>query len=315
MILAMASQVSFHHNTDSLFFLYKSDLIVKRSYGFKDLLDINSPLMFLYYYIINLISDATNIPPETVLTLVSLMIIVICLSIISAILTNSLGKTTSTTMIITSLFLAFIFSGISFLQRDFIISLFVIIYCISFLRKSCIKSDLYHKIIIGFLLGFVLSLKPHYILIPIFLELFELSKFKRFYRPSVEIQGMSIGFLLSILVTHFLSPNYYNNLLSLGANYFYFTYYENTYIEFYTFHLFLLPLYRFIKINESQKKVYFMFTYLYISSFFIALLQRKGFIHHFFLTHVCIIVLLTIICIGLYNKFLRKSFILLYCGF
>ncbi len=302
-------------NVDSTWILYSANEIINGSILYKDIIDVNPPLIFMYSILPVLFSKITSLSLEHSYIVFVLFLLSLCLYLVSKVLNLYFYKNTNFTRyylysisLILTLCLTYDFG-----QREHLFMIFILPYIMMMLFKHKIKlrtRDIYFIAIFASL-GF--NIKPHFFLVFISMEFVYMIYTKNllsiFRKESLIIISSAFFYLILIYIQF---SEYIEFIIPLALDT-----YTNVFNKSYFFLLikheillsFLVLLFYFAFIRKKMNYEIIFFFVMIITSLLIYILQQKGWAYHRVPMFIITLLFLTYITINLLNSN-RKIYII-----
>ena len=299
---AIVYQANTHINHDVAWYLYATGQMLNGSELYKDIIEVNPPLTFFVTAIPVYLSRLFHLSPTT-----GYKIFIFLISFLSLLYCNIFSKKifrhSPPTLRYLFLFLiTFIFTVLpmhAFGQREHIFLILCMPYFLSVIvsvlgEKYTAKNSL----MIGFFAAIGFLIKPFYLIIWLILEIFiilDKKSIRALYHRYENLLIIIISFAYLTALTVFWSRYITLTKISLQVYHAYNS--PVTMILSYRIDLFLLMLvsvlFLSLQKNHPSKKIFVLLLIIAVSSFFIALFQKKGWSYHFYPYKAMILLFLT----------------------
>lgn len=274
---------------DILYFLTIGKQILKGSKLYVDIIDLNSPTIFYYHAIIDLLSQTFSINQSITFIIFTLgFLATICLLITILLKLTPLNNSKYLYLLLVLTLL--LFTGYDFGQREYLIlillSPYILVVINRFYRSSTINN--YLLVLAGLLAAIGTTIKPIYVIIILYVELYlAINKRKINLFRHEFISFSSCIFIYTIFIIIRL-PSYINILWLTLQTYGGFHVNGFTVINIETFSVVFIVLFMVIFMARGYRNPIAIFWIgLTIFSWGIAILQTKGFTHHYLPFRMC----------------------------
>lgn len=289
-------------NHDVAWYVYAAGRMLDGAELYKDIIEVNPPLNFFITAIPVYFARVTHLPTtavyKTFIFIIALLSLLVCGSFSAKMLKGS----PSTLRYLFLFLIAFIFTVLpmyDFGQREHLYLMFCMPYFVSTIAFALgEKHSSKVSLLIGFFAAVGFLLKPFYLIIWLVLEIFlvlDKKNLRILYHRYENILIILISLVYFTTLTTFW-PRYIT--LTEIALQVYHAYNVPIYMIFsYRISLFLLMLlsvlFFFLQKKHPAKKIFIVFLIIAVISFFIALLQKKGWSYHFYPYKSTILLFLT----------------------
>ncbi|KKQ42525.1 MAG: hypothetical protein US60_C0016G0003 [Microgenomates group bacterium GW2011_GWC1_37_8] len=274
-------------HADVLFFLYWTERIVKGSKLYIDIIDINTPITYYFNYPVISLSYLLNLPIILTFKIFVLIILAFVAFVSKKILSHSPLTLKEKKGIVYLIVLLFIFSGWDFGQREYLFLLMVTPYLITrflHLTQKGFKPPTFLSILVAFMAACGLGFKPFFVLSFIAIETYILkSKRFKFYRKN-EFIYLLLFLLVQFVIIYLFIPAFYSNFLIGLKTYPFYETGNRIILRFETIYIITaIIIFVYEKYYlKTLSRINAALIILIISTWILALLQKKGFYHYYF---------------------------------
>lgn len=272
-------------NVDSTWILYSAKNMLNGEVLYKDIIDVNPPLIFIYSTIPVFIAKTFSINAEFVYILFILTIISISSFLSFLILKSVFEKKDLVKYYTLSIFtILSIFPTYDYGQREHLLIIFILPYILTMMFKEELNFSIKIILFISLFASLGFNIKPHFFLIFILIELvFIIHKKTLFSIFRIDFLIIVFSAFFYVLIITFLFPEYINNIVPLAIE----TYsdvfnkpYSFLLLKLEFFFCLFLSLYWLFFTKRDLKLPSKVLLSAIFASLVIYLLQQKGWSYH-----------------------------------